>query len=348
MISLSPDRRAAQLALYALHLASGHSLQCRTLKAATVSKYIFDVASMITPLIGMDPRRTLPDSPKLVPQLQLVFEEMRKWERVSDKRREPFTPAMLSFLHTVVNREPPDHSPDSLLATLADFFTCGLFAGYRQSEWSQDNSTDPAHPDLNKYGQTAAFCLLDSTFLALGDVRITLDQALALPAIPLAATETCWRTQKNNQNGEKKRFATNFNCKTLCYVEAMRRICQRFVRIRGSRDTSTPLSIYLDGRGTPTLVTARDISQCMQYLAGAVYQISDPRELTLFSAHSLQVGACVILHAQGFTDVQIQHILRWRSLAFMAYLRNLTALSTQQNTAFNNFVVAQVLPPNLL
>ena len=82
----------------------------------------------------------------------------------------------------------------------------------------------------------------------------------------------------------------------------------------------------------------------MQYLASAVYHITDPKELARFSAHSLRVGACVILHAQGLTESQIQFILRWRSLAFMANLRNLMALSDRQNLAFNAFAMPREFP----
>jgi hypothetical protein len=303
---------------------------------------------MITPLTGTDPRRLLSDSPKIAPPIAAVFNEMRKWEQVSNKRREPFTPAMLTYLHHIILADPTNHHQDSLLSTLSDFFTCGLFAGFRQSEWSQDVTSDPRNPDKNKYGDTAAFTMRDLTFYAPGDIKVTISAALAQPNIPLSAVDTCWRTQKNSENGDKKRFATNTKNPTLCYVTCMRHIARRFVRLRGTKDTTTPLALYVDKQHITKLITAQDISRCMQYLAGAVYHITDPQELRLFSAHSLRVGACVILHATGFTDVQIQFILRWRSLAFMAYLRNLTALSDNQNRAFNQFAMAHKLPPHLI
>jgi hypothetical protein len=300
---------------------------------------------MVSPICGFDPRRTESITSKNAPPIQAILTETKRWESVSDKRREPFTPAMLTHLGYLVSQETSRSANDELLATLFDFFTCGLFAGFRQSEWCQDAKHHPDTPDLNKYNQTAAFTLPDITFFGLGDRRITLYEALAIPNIPLSATEICWRTQKNNQNGEKKRFATNTLNTHICFTSASRRICQRFIRLRGSADTSTPLSVYKSAttKGDLRLVTANDVSQCMRYLAQAVYNVSGP-ELQLFSAHSLRVGACVILHAQGFNEIQIQFILRWRSLAFMAYLRNLTALSQQQNKAFNDFLLDHDFP----
>jgi hypothetical protein len=43
----------------------------------------------------------------------------------------------------------------------------------------------------------------------------------------------------------------------------------------------------------------------------------------------LRVGACVILHTSGFSDSQIKWILRWRSSAFLMYLRNTAVLARQ-------------------
>jgi hypothetical protein len=300
---------------------------------------------MVAPLCGFDPRRTEAIATKNAPPIQAIITEVKRWECVSDKRREPFTPSMLTHLGYLVSRETSINKNDELLATLFDFFTCGLYAGFRQSEWSQDAKYHPDTPDLNKYGHPTAFTLPDATFYAIGDRRVTQQQALASPEIILSASEICWRTQKNNQNGEKKRFASNTLNTHFCFTSALRRICQRFIRLRGSNDTSTPLSVYktANAKGELRLVTANDVSQCMRYLAQAVYNVSGP-ELQLFSAHSLRVGACVILHAQGFNEIQIQFILRWRSLAFMAYLRNLTALSQQQNKAFNDFLLVHDFP----
>jgi hypothetical protein len=301
---------------------------------------------MVSPLCGFDPRRTETIATKNCPHIHAISTEIKRWETVSDKRREPFTPAMLTHLNYIVSTEPSPNKHDHLLSVLLDFFTLGLFAGFRQSEWCQDAKHVPETPDRNKYNETAAFTISDLTFFAHGDRRVTLAQALALPEIPLAATDICWRTQKNNQNGEKKRFATNTTNTHFCFTAASRRVCQRFIRLRSATDTSTPLALYRteSKKSELRLITANDVSRVMRYLAQAVYNISG-HELQLFSAHSLRVGACVILHAQGFNEIQIQFILRWRSLAFMAYLRNLTALSQQQNKAFNEFLQDHVFPP---
>jgi hypothetical protein len=71
------------------------------------------------------------------------------------------------------------------------------------------------------------------------------------------------------------------------------------------------------------------------------------KELQLWSAHSLRVGACATLYAKGFSEMEIKFLLRWKSNAFMTYLRNLAVTSRRHNEAMNdvseipNFLIAQ-------
>jgi hypothetical protein len=62
---------------------------------------------------------------------------------------------------------------------------------------------------------------------------------------------------------------------------------------------------------------------------------ADKALLDRWSSHSLRIGACVILHALGFTDTQIMWLLHWKSNAFMTYLRNVAVLAQKQNIAFS-------------
>ena len=57
--------------------------------------------------------------------------------------------------------------------------------------------------------------------------------------------------------------------------------------------------------------------------------IKDKAALQLWSAHSLRVGACVILYTMEFSKSQIKWILRWQSNAFMVYLLNTAVLAHQ-------------------
>jgi hypothetical protein len=123
------------------------------------------------------------------------------------------------------------------------------------------------------------------------------------------------------------------NSSGRCFVAAMVRIVQRFLRLVGRR-TGIPLAVYK--RGPEVLyLTEGVIAKTMKSLACAVYNLDPTKDDVRFSSHSLRVGACVILHANAFTASQIKFILRWKSDAFMEYLRNTAVLSHQQNRAID-------------
>ena len=94
-----------------------------------------------------------------------------------------------------------------------------------------------------------------------------------------------------------------------------------------------PLAMYRHQSGVVHLITPDLVEKHMRLIAQYVYGL-DPvinkSELQLWSCHLLRVGACVLLHSLGFTDIQIQWLLGWRSIAFMAYLLNMALLSDRQ------------------
>jgi hypothetical protein len=136
---------------------------------------------------------------------------------------------------------------------------------------------------------------------------------------------------KKWKQGEKRTFVRDNNNPRLCFVSLMLQIFKQFISLLGWEVTSTPLTIYQTESGDIKMITATEINVVMRSTAAAVYGL-DPvkhaKDLQLWSSHSLRVGACVVLHAHGFTGPQIQFLLRWKSDAFMAYLRNLGKKST--------------------
>jgi hypothetical protein len=118
-------------------------------------------------------------------------------------------------------------------------------------------------------------------------------------------------------------------------------IFKRFDRLVGNK-SKVPLAIYRHTNGSIRCTTASIVESTFQMAAAHVYQL-DPVEdcmyLRKWSAHSIRVGACVILHGMGFSDSQIQFLLRCRSGAFFNYLRNVTGLSYKQNRALADLTV---------
>ena len=154
------------------------------------------------------------------------------------------------------------------------------------------------------------------------------------------------RTQKNGSNDEKRSHVRNEHNPKSCYVRLTMEILARFTRLVGWNST-TPLAVYYAGSGIVQSITANDIELVVRAAAAHVYNISPQtcqKELQLWSAHSMWVGVCVILHARGSPASQIQFILRWKSMAFLVYLRNLFFMASTQNKAIHD--VSRM--PNLL
>ena len=316
-----------QLAIYAAHLGSGCTIYCRQIKLNTIKQYVNAVASFVG-LFGShprDPRKANPADGHFAQPLQAVYQELGRWETVPN-RREPFTLEMLHHQQKTAKDAPFL----SLEAAIADWSECGLFTGQRLTEWAQPQGNKAIDgPQLDIFGDPKAFRLGDLKFARHARAHMSLADALANPD-DVASIKLCWRTQKNGDNGEEKLFTRNPRKGGHSFVGPMLRIIKRFVTIRGPLDFETPLAIFRTKQGVTQFITSVEIETTMRATAAAIYNL-DPKkhkaDLQRWSAHSYRVGACVILHAMGYTGPQIQFLLRWKSMTFLMYLRNLTIIA---------------------
>jgi hypothetical protein len=348
----TPDialRGQYQFAMYAVHLSTGHSIYCKSIKVATIEQYLLAAATFIAQTSGADFRKDSPSDTRMGRILAPVLRDLRTYESVPD-RREPYDPQM----HLAARLLAAQYSADSLTWALTDGFEQGYCAGYRLSEWAQPTrQTNLLTPQLNHLVgapiRTRALVPDDFRILTLTRHR-AVGLTILLHTLPqIAKMWVKWRTQKNGENGEEKLFARNPSPGGFCFVSSAYRSLARFQRLSvldpRLRSNSTPLSVYWSYRsGCVKLVAADDIERFMRHLAACVYHLDptrDAKDLSRWSSHSLRVGACVALHAMGFSAVDIQWILRWRSQAFMVYLRNMAILAIRQYQALDR---ASVLP----
>ena len=327
------ERCNLQWALYAAHLATGSTLWLRHIKSGTIRAYINAGASFMACFGNRpcDTRRALPTDKSLAPCIQAVLDEQARWEKVPN-RREPYTLEMLHHLQAQVSKESP--STTSLLSAMADWSEIGLFTGHRLTEWAQPaGKYDLADPELDIFGDPRAFRLIDLEFSRSDRTRMSLQDVLASPDTETWSIKLTWRTQKNGENGEQKLFTRNPKAAGHSFVQPMLNIIRRFVSLRGY-DEYTPLGIYQDDAGQTRFITANETKSTMRATAAAVYHL-DPKkhkkDLQRWSAHSYRVGACVILHAMGYTAPQIKFLLRWKSDTFLMYLRNLAIMAIQHH-----------------
>jgi hypothetical protein len=333
-----PRRGTLQLAIYAIHVITGNTLLCKSIRCATVKLYVNAAASLLA--LGpqrIDFRKDNPADKQLSCFLSSVYAEYERWEKVPD-RQEPFTLEMLTELANECDAE--KLVPSSLKRALLDFFEVGLFAGTRKSEWAQDTGHSALGSQKRDiFNDTRAFCIRDVSFITFQGKRLTGAAVLSVPVHTVQKCFLTFRTQKNGDHGEKRLFTQRRVENGSSFIKPMYRIVDRFVSLRGPNDFTTPLSVFKsDSDGTAKLITETDITLVMRALAAKAYNLCPKRnkkDLQKWSAHSLRIGACVILHAVGFSPTQIKWLLRWRSDAFMVYLRNLAVLGHQQQDALD-------------
>lgn len=343
---VAPRLRLLMLVLYTQHLATGQTLTSRVLKSSTVKTYIANINGLLAICAPSerDFRKTHATDKSLDPMLESIFTEMARFESIPNKR-EPFTLEMLECLDDWSKQA----QPDSLFPALADWFLVGLYGGLRLSEWAQPDHAayrNLSTPQQNQFGDPSAFCLGDFTFGVATKNGRSFRKITAIAAAK-APTSTVivrgwilWRTQKNGDNGETRLFTTNPNPEGRNCVIAMLGIVKRLLRVCPSAHDKTPLALFRkDGERIPRPINATHIEQTMRALAAEVYNYHPTRDrkaLQQWSSHSLRVGGCVILFSQGYTGAQIKFLLRWRSDAFMAYLRNLAVTSDKHNITMDN------------
>ena len=343
METMSQEQRVWQLAIYASHLATGFTLWSRSVKSNTIQKYIRDVAKFIGPHSGVDPRKLDPTDRRVAPPIQAVIDEVARWETVPN-RREPLTLEMVATLRQHASTS----DPDSLHSACLNWFVCGLHAGFRMSEWGQSTQTDIEHPQCDAKGIPLAFRLQDIELRLVNNRRTTLVNALSLKPHQVERVRLTFTHQKNGELGEVRSFTANPTNPHLCFVRNFLAVIHHFLRIVGWR-FDIPISVFRPLTGEPLSVTGHNVAHVMQETAAITYSL-DPNikshaiELARWTSHSIRVGACVILHSEGFTTIQIQFLLRWRSDAFMEYLRNVQALTTKQTMAIDKMAdMPQVL-----
>ena len=328
-----PDRGPLQFALYAAHLASGHTLKGQYIKAATIRAYLRAAATFLFRYTGVDPRYDRPGDKAMSHLIRAILDEVERFEKMPNKT-EPYTTKLqhrleeLNSLHAVHD--------DSLWATLEDWFSGNLQTGCRLSEWAQhQDAVFPKKFALGRDGAARAFTPADVFCKDGGGAFVSLSHFLAHPD-SVDRLDLIWSHQKNGNDGEKRMFTRNRKNPRRCFIRRFHSILCRFDRLVGIEHTHLPLAVYKDKNDAIRFVTETEITKVMRALAVDVYKYKKSDRI-LYSSHSLRVGACVMLHARGFSTDQIKFLLPWKSNAFMEYLRNIALLCDKQNEAVNVF-----------
>jgi hypothetical protein len=318
------DHRPIIYALYTVWLLRGNALRGGgpTLKIDTLKNYLRAAASW-TLSAGLPDPRYRPTGTSFMgrklfaPPLDQLLAFRRNWETLPN-RREPLTPAMVLVAQS---RASTSH-PDSLSAAMFDWCALGLSAGFRLSEWAQRSKHNVARI-AGPNTLPVAFIRTDVTFFDRQHHVFTDADLSSGTSVPMFA-RLRWRVQKNGNNGETQTYARSDT--PYCPVSALLRIVARAARLQ--LHPNLPLAIYTTQPGVRIrFISDSVISSALQEFAQQCYGPLDLASLQRFSSHSIRVGACVLLHTAGKTGPFIQQRLRWRSLSFLMYLRDVPELA---------------------
>ena len=311
------------MACFLVDLLQGNNLDSGTIKYKTAERYMMAAARIRTrgtPRLH-DPR--LDECGKEFHEITRIKLEQKRWESKVDKQN-PVTKAMIDHMLTTIDPQ----SPDSLDSALADWHIIGEYTGFRISEWAQpDKNPTYQKRQLSPDGDTLAFQFDDVLYFGKNDSRILQTREHPLTINIVTRVQYRWRFQKNGIKGETKSLSCNENDPLHCPVRASLRIRDRFLR-SSNLPKDHPLSFYHPTPSSPpVLIKAHHVSKHLQHVASKVYNMTDKKELKLYSPHSIRVGACVMLHIAGASEKDIKFLLRWRSDSFMEYLRDIPETS---------------------
>jgi hypothetical protein len=307
--------------LYALTLSVGETIQGKVVKSATISEYLTAAAKFVQ-VIGQrkDCPMTDPHTGKRSKKIDQHLKDFERWEAMPT-RQDPLTKKMIRDLQ----EHAKDAHPDSKEAAFIDWCIVGLHMGYRRCEWASEKS--PKNPDdvprVSPMNDSIYQCTLDD-FKLLGREGERISDPENYPPDKLGGSIHRVRWQKNGQHGQKVRQAANREDPSFCCVRAVQRIKQRAKRL--GLQGHQPASAYRANRGSkkPSFFCVRTIQALIRDMAKRTYKCDDLQEADLrYTGHSIRIGACVLLYCGGAKDIEIQHRLRWRSMAFLDYLRDM-------------------------
>ena len=111
------------MTLYAMHLAQGYGIQCRTVTSGTIKRYLMEAAAISKAHKLPDPR--LNSQGTTSSYINKVLDELRHWE-ATPNRCKPVTVAMLQHMHALCAIQ-YEYSRDS---TLCDWNVLGIYYSF--------------------------------------------------------------------------------------------------------------------------------------------------------------------------------------------------------------------------
>ena len=136
-----------------------------------------------------------------------------------------------------------------------------------------------------------------------------------------------WRIQKNRQNNQELGLKADNENPVIDSCHNAFAMVKRKKRLRHSM--KLPMAIYANAKGEVRYLTAAKLAEVLRKAARLAYPEMPEHEISLFSAHSIRVWACVLLDEAGKKSNFIQSRLRWMGDSYKMYLRDTDVISEQ-------------------
>ena len=259
--------------------------------------------------------------------VKIVLDAVKKYEKVPD-RHEMIHDDMFKHMLTLYKKYYTT-DPDSYVVSLCEWIFLGRYTGFRREEWCSEKAHEYTTIDdpLWDGNKVRSIAIEDFTFYNSNNAPVTITQDMwsrpnsTLPD-NISFVEVCFRKQKNNDNYQKIIYSCCDRNPLMCPVFVAYRIHCRGLRL-GAPPTY-PAAIYWDNKAqSHKLITSRQANQFLRQTASKTFGIpAKSKSLDKWSCHSIRVTACNLLHRARYSDSYIKSRLRWRSDAFLMYLRN--------------------------
>ncbi len=139
-----------------------------------------------------------------------------------------------------------------------------------------------------------------------------------------------WCIQKNRQNNQTVTLSSDETNTSICPVLATLRLVLRARRL--FQPDSMPVACYSE-KDSLAYITGTRIAVLFRAAARAVHPTITKEDEQQYSAHSLQVWACVLLNEAGKLPHYIKKHLCWMGDSFRMYLRDTRVIQDQHRKA---------------
>ena len=322
------------LGCFVINLIQGDNILGLNLKSSTISNYVNAASQLYTERDHPNPftfKELKINYPKI------IITALSKYEKVPD-RKEVITDSMFEYIEELASQS----DEDSLISSFKDWLTWSRYSGPRRGEWCQKRQKKYEIAEHGNGNEARAITARDVQFYTKHAREISLDDDFS--NVAYAAVE--WRFQKNHDNGEIIKYYVNPRSTKWCPALALWRIKQRAKRLGIPKHE--PIAKYLSTNGKCLFITDYDVKTILQQAAREKLGIKCTKALSRWTSHSLQVTAANELHRLGFNTLFIQQRLRWRSDAFMKYLRHTIHVARKHSAMMSlNSENLKVRPSNL-